>query len=240
MKIESTKIASGSSSAGETNGLTPVKNTTGIENAWFGYRSAVTANNLTGIVALGAYATVTASNMAVIGGKTVALLQLGSDSSDTQTTRVIRGAGARGGTDTNTAGSSLAIGGGLSTGTGTPGSVLLQVATAGSTGTAANTLATYMELAPGGDLKLSRTITTAGTTGNQTINKMAGTGNIAAAGTTVTVTNSFCTTSSIVHAVLRTNDATARLVNVVPGSGSFVINIVACTAETSIGFWITD
>lgn len=81
------------------------------------------------------------------------------------------------------------------------------------------------------------TITAGGTTGNQTINKPSGTVNIAAAGTTVTVTNSFCTTSSIVMAVIRTNDSTCYLKNVVPSAGSFVINLgAAATAEVSIGF----
>ena len=92
-------------------------------------------------------------------------------------------------------------------------------------------------IAASGKLILDATNTTAGTTGNQTINKPSGTVNIAAAGTTVTVTNSFCTTSSIVYAVVRTNDTTAVIKNVVPGSGSFVINLsAAATAETSIGF----
>jgi len=81
------------------------------------------------------------------------------------------------------------------------------------------------------------TITTPGTTGNQTINKPGGTVNIAAAGTTVTVTNSFCTTSSNVTAIIRTNDGTAFIKNVVPGAGSFVINLgAAATAEIAI-FW---
>ncbi len=87
---------------------------------------------------------------------------------------------------------------------------------------------------------VDQTITTGGTTGNQTINKAAGTVNIAAAGTTVTVTNSLCTTSSTVYAVIRTNDTTARIANVVPGAGSFVINIVACTNEVSIGFLVVN
>lgn len=87
-----------------------------------------------------------------------------------------------------------------------------------------------------GKITFSNTITAGGTTGNQTINKPSGTVNIAAAGTTVTVTNSTVSTSSIVYCVIRTNDATARISNVVPGAGSFVINIVACTAEVSIGF----
>lgn len=91
-----------------------------------------------------------------------------------------------------------------------------------------------------GKLILNTTITAGGTTGNQTINKPSGTVNIAAAGATVTVTNSFCTANSIVLAVVRTNDATARLTSVVPAAGSFVINIVACTAEVSIGFVVIN
>ena len=90
-------------------------------------------------------------------------------------------------------------------------------------------------------LYIDQTITAGGTTGNQTINKAAGTVNIATAGTTVTVTNNLCTTSSSVFAVLRTNDATATIKNVVPGAGSFVITLGAsATAEVSIGFWVLN
>ena len=85
------------------------------------------------------------------------------------------------------------------------------------------------------------TITAGGITGNQTINKTSGTVNIAAAGTTVTVTNSLVTTSSIVFAVIRTNDTTAYIKNVVPGAGSFDINLgAAATAEISIGFIVNN
>ncbi len=92
-----------------------------------------------------------------------------------------------------------------------------------------------------GKIVMDTTITSGGTTGNQTINKPTGTVNIAASGTTVTVTNSLCTTSSIVLAVLRTNDATAAIANVVPGSGSFTINLTAmATAEVSIGFVVIN
>lgn len=93
-----------------------------------------------------------------------------------------------------------------------------------------------------GGLNYNPTITAGGTTGNQTINKVSGTVNIAAAGTTVTVTNSFVTTSSIVFCVIRTNDATATGVkNVVPGSGSFVVTLnAAATAEISIGFFVIN
>jgi hypothetical protein len=88
---------------------------------------------------------------------------------------------------------------------------------------------------------IDSTITAGGTTGNQTINKPTGTVNIATAGTTVTVTNSLVTTSSIVMAVIRTNDTTAVIKNVVPGAGSFTINLTAAaTGEISIGFMVIN
>lgn len=92
-----------------------------------------------------------------------------------------------------------------------------------------------------GDLQVDKTITSGGTTGDRTINKLAGTVNIAASGTTVTVTNSLVTTSSLIFCEVRTNDTTATIKNVVPGSGSFVINLgAAATAEVSIGFFIVN
>ncbi len=91
-----------------------------------------------------------------------------------------------------------------------------------------------------GAITVPTTVTTAGTTGAVTINKPSGTVNIAAAGTSVVVTNSLVSANSIVYAVIRTNDATARIANVVPASGSFTINIVACTAEVSIGFFVIN
>lgn len=98
-----------------------------------------------------------------------------------------------------------------------------------------------MRLQSNGNIKFPATNTASGTTGNQTINKTSGTVNIAAAGTTVTVTNSLVTASSIVFAVIRTNDATATIKNVVPAAGSFTINLgSATTAETSIGFFVIN
>lgn len=92
-----------------------------------------------------------------------------------------------------------------------------------------------------GKMVMYSTVTTGGTTGNQTIDKPTGTVNIAAAGTTVTVTNALCTTSSIVLCNLRTNDTTAYIKNCVPGSGSFVITLgAAATAEVSIGFVVIN
>jgi hypothetical protein len=92
-----------------------------------------------------------------------------------------------------------------------------------------------------GKITFDSTITAGGTTGNQTINKPSGTVNIAAAGTDVTVTNNLVTTSSIVMAVVRTNDTTAYIKNVVPSAGSFVIKLgAAATAEVSIGFIVNN
>jgi hypothetical protein len=83
------------------------------------------------------------------------------------------------------------------------------------------------------------TLTGSGTTGNQTIDKSMGSVRIAASGTTVTVTNSLVTANSIVIAEVSTNDTTAQVKNVVPGSGSFTINLVsACTSETEIRFCV--
>lgn len=85
------------------------------------------------------------------------------------------------------------------------------------------------------------TVTSGGTTGNQTINKISGTVNFAASAISLTVTNSHVTANSIVMAVIRTNDSTATIKNVVPSSGSFTINLgAAATAETSVGFFVIN
>jgi hypothetical protein len=85
------------------------------------------------------------------------------------------------------------------------------------------------------------TITAGGTAGDRTINELAGTVNIAAAGTTVTVTNSLVTANSLVFCTLRTNDTTATVKNVVPTAGSFTINLgAAATGEVSIGFFVVN
>lgn len=92
-----------------------------------------------------------------------------------------------------------------------------------------------------GSINMDRTVTGAGTTGAQTINKLSGTVNFAAGATSLVVTNSLVSANSIVYAVVRTNDATAYIKNVVPAAGSFTINLgAAATAETSVGFFVTN
>lgn len=90
-------------------------------------------------------------------------------------------------------------------------------------------------------LKVPTTVTTGGTTGAQTINKMSGTVNFAAAASSLTVTCSKVSSTSLVFAVVRTNDTTAAIKNVVPSNGSFIITLTAAaTAETSVGFFIVN
>lgn len=85
------------------------------------------------------------------------------------------------------------------------------------------------------------TTTAVGTTGNRTINKPVGRVNIAASGTAVTVTNSLVTADSCVIAQCCTNDTTAYVKNVVPASGSFVINLgAAATAEVAVQFLVRN
>lgn len=112
---------------------------------------------------------------------------------------------------------------------------------AGSTGallSCISSIGATLTISREGKITQDATITTGGTTGNRTINKPAGTVNIAAAGSSVTVTNSLVTSSSIVYAVLRTNDSSATgIKSVVPSSGSFIITLnAAATAEVSVGF----
>jgi hypothetical protein len=90
-------------------------------------------------------------------------------------------------------------------------------------------------------LFVDATLTAAGTTGAQTINKAAGAVNFAAGESSLTVTNSLVTANSLVLAVVRTNDSTALIKSVVPAAGSFTITLsAAATAETSVGFHVIN
>lgn len=92
-----------------------------------------------------------------------------------------------------------------------------------------------------GTYKYDRTITAAGTTGEQEINKTAGTVNLPTSANTIVVTNALVSANSIVFAVRRTADATCFLAGVEPDAGSFTIRMTAvCTAETSIGFFVIN
>lgn len=138
---------------------------------------------------------------------------------------------------TNTAGATWTHKGSASTGTGVGGALDFQVTPAGSSGSSQNTFVSAFKINGDTSIQLPSTVTAGGTTGAQTINKASGTVNFAAAATSLVVTNSLVTANSIVLCVVRTNDATATIKNVVPTSGSFTITLnAAATAETSVGF----
>lgn len=125
----------------------------------------------------------------------------------------------------------------------TSGNVVLQAGAVAGVRANVNILASSLDTTGVNLFKLllPRTITAGGTTGNQTINRISGTVNFAAAATSLTVTNSLVDASSIVMAVVRTNDATATIKNVVSAAGSFTINLnAAATAETSVGFFVLN
>jgi len=91
------------------------------------------------------------------------------------------------------------------------------------------------------DIVVDKTITPSGTTGAQTINKTAGSVNIAAGQSGLVVTNSLVTTSSIILATVATNDAAITSVKAVASTGSFSIftNALA-VAETRINFLVLN
>lgn len=88
-------------------------------------------------------------------------------------------------------------------------------------------------------LAMPATLTPDGTTGNQTINKPAGTVNVAAAASSVTVTNSLVTSTTIVDAMAQTNDANCYVKDTEPANGSVVIRMTGpCAGETKVAFWL--
>ncbi len=92
-----------------------------------------------------------------------------------------------------------------------------------------------------GQIVLDRTLTPTGTTTPQTINKIAGSFNLAAAESSKVITNSFVNENSLVICVVQSNDTTAILKNVVPAAGSFTCRTTAAvTAETRIGFVVLN
>ena len=82
------------------------------------------------------------------------------------------------------------------------------------------------------------TNTAPGTNGNQTINKPTGRVNIAAVGSTVTVTNNLVTAATNIWAQLATNDATATGIKcVIPAAGSFAITLNAASTGAVAIMW---
>lgn len=91
------------------------------------------------------------------------------------------------------------------------------------------------------DIIVDKTITASGTTGAQTINKTAGSVNFAIAATSLVVTNSLVTTSSVILALVASNDTTMKSVQAVAAAGSFTLySNAAATAETRVNFLVLN
>ena len=85
-----------------------------------------------------------------------------------------------------------------------------------------------------GSCVASAIIDSSGTPGNATQSVMRGRAAFAAAGSTVTITNSICTANASVFVQLQTGDATLTRVTVVPGAGSFVVTGNAPATGTTV------
>lgn len=84
-------------------------------------------------------------------------------------------------------------------------------------------------------------VTPVGTTGARTINAMSGSVNLAAAATSLVVTNSLVSTSSRVFVTVGTSDGQAKSCSVTLASGSFTIRPNAApTGETRVDFLIIN
>jgi len=117
------------------------------------------------------------------------------------------------------------------------GNFEIQTAPSGTIDTVA-TLTTQFKITNTGGINVAQTNTA--TVGAVTINNPSGRVNIAAAGTSVVVTNSLVTAASNVFAVAATNDATARVTSVVAAAGSFTIYTAATTAQTAFNFFVLN
>lgn len=92
-----------------------------------------------------------------------------------------------------------------------------------------------------GQFQVPYTNTAGGTTGAQTINKISGSVNFAAAAQTLVVTNSFALTTSHIFVQVEGTDTTAKTARVTKASGSFTITLdAAATAETKVSFFVLN
>lgn len=93
-----------------------------------------------------------------------------------------------------------------------------------------------------GDMRLSKTITPAGTTGARTINNNTGSVNFAAGAASLVVTNNLVTVNSIIQATVATNDANMFSVQIIAAAGSFTLMAQPSSpgAETRVNFTVTN
>lgn len=92
-----------------------------------------------------------------------------------------------------------------------------------------------------GQLKLTKTITTAGTTGNTTINNQAGSVNFATSATSLVVTNSLVNANSVIVTTVATSPTTVSSASAVAATGSFTLYPnVSPNVETRINWLVIN
>ncbi len=226
-------------------------------------RSSINGGAWTTAVTFGPTGTITTSNTATFGtvsasgnliiGSDVTLarvsagvLRLGSSDSSTPVAQSVRVQSVSG--VANTAGQHWTFGASQGTGTGDGGDIIFQTAPAStSPGSAQNAreealrIKASKALCLAGPIETPKTVTASGTTGAQTIDKMAGSVNFAAAATSLVITNNLVTANSIIICTVGTNDATMTSVQAVAGSGTITLYPNAApTGETRVNFLVTN
>ena len=206
------------------------KGASSVQNSVAVGRSANAAAS--GSIALGLDATTTATGQIVIGSNPftrITNMFLGGGVTDTGATDAT--INPSGGSGTNNVGANLTLAGGRSTGNSTPGSVLVKVGTAGSSGTTAQTLstvATFNSTATtlAGNLSASGTLSgsnfsgssSGANTGDQSIFK-----NVAVSGQNTVVANSTTGTLTLVEGsgmTITTDNTTNSITLAATGGGS--------------------
>ena len=88
--------------------------------------------------------------------------------------------------------------------------------------------------------KVTKTNTPTGTTSVQTIDRLSGSINIEATGTSKVVNNNTVTANSLILCTIQGNDPTGRIKGVVPAAGSFTIYVDAPTGELKVAFFVIN
>lgn len=113
---------------------------TGQNNILIGRGARHGAAGISGSIGIGSIATPTASNQAVIGSASTSIADVFFGNGVTQTSPQSYAINGTGGSGTDVAGGNVTIAGGKGTGSGVGGSIILSVASAGSTGSSLNNI----------------------------------------------------------------------------------------------------
>lgn len=216
----------------------------GVFAAAFGNGDASSIAVLAGATnGIGFTTAATSNSRAFITNPAAATLQLGSADAASPVAQSLRVQSVATGTS-NGAGTLWKFIDSTGTGTGVSGGFEFDVHPASTTGSTQNAAVSALAIDStklatfGGDYKTTN-FTNAGSTGSVTINSRVGSVQLAAAQTSLTVTNSTVTATSIIVCSMLSADTTAKSAACVPGSGSFVVTAnAAATSTTVIAFHV--